>query len=142
MTPTPLEPYRTLRTKFAPGRGGPSRRYLGHIHGIFPCKVRKEQRYLACQSRILCLLSCLSTLARVRCFNVKNCPSSNRVVTYFQRLSSGAPVSCRLDSPHCHLQGRPRRTCHYRRLCRLRRHRVTICSNMGSDPFPRVCILS
>lgn len=25
----------TLRVKFASGRGAPTRRYLGHIHGIF-----------------------------------------------------------------------------------------------------------
>lgn len=62
----------------------------------------------------------------------KKISSSNRVVTYFQRLSSGAPVSCSLDSPHSRIQGRSWRTCLYRRLCHLRKHYVNLFQH-GSD---------
>lgn len=64
--------------------------------------------------------------------------SSNRVVTYFQRLSSGAPISCSLDSPHCHIQGRSWRTCFFRRVCHLRGHCVSASFNMEATLQPSV----
>lgn len=67
-----------------------SRRHPRH----FPCKVSVLHCHsLHIASVVMCVHVDLSALLQYATTK-KNCSSSSRAVTYFQRLSSGSPTSC------------------------------------------------
>lgn len=115
-----------------------SRLYPRH----FPCKVSPERPRL-CMSAVfivsIVMYVRVGLSAMQQCVCVwGDCSSSNRAVTYFERLSSGSSIPCSPDCPRAvTLKTGLWWTCLYRRLCRFTQTPFQYLLR----PFPRVCIL-